>query len=400
MAQAIYKVRDPQGNIREISGPEGASDAEIISQAQRLFATPQASQPIAPNPQSERPGLMDTLGNAAIQGVRTMGPMGAVMGLVNPGIEEANKVLQSGAYKTGEKVTDVTGSPELGYAANIAVQATPTIIGGVIGSQAGKIGQSAGKKLMRMALKPSTTLGPEKTEKAVQTMLTEDVGNLMPGANVTQKGIDQLQNKREQLAAAVERLTNSSNKKINKYVVARALKDTEAKFGNQVNPNADIDAIQKVKAEFLQTRAADMPVSEAHSLKQGTYRVLGDKAYKGELKSADMEAQKALARGLRQQTEAAVPEIAPLNAQQSDLINAIKAAISRNATSGNKDPIGLGFLAGNPLAAAGFMANRSEYIKSLLARLLYNTSRPVGTAAGASSGGAAQYLNDQQQRRK
>lgn len=44
MADQIYKVRDPQGNIREIRGPAGASDDEVIAQAQKLFAAP-AAQP-------------------------------------------------------------------------------------------------------------------------------------------------------------------------------------------------------------------------------------------------------------------------------------------------------------------------------------------------------------------
>lgn len=39
MADQIYKVQDPQGNIREISGPAGASDADVIAQAQQLFAS-------------------------------------------------------------------------------------------------------------------------------------------------------------------------------------------------------------------------------------------------------------------------------------------------------------------------------------------------------------------------
>ena len=38
MADQIYKVQDPQGNIRKISGPAGASDADVIAQAQKLFA--------------------------------------------------------------------------------------------------------------------------------------------------------------------------------------------------------------------------------------------------------------------------------------------------------------------------------------------------------------------------
>jgi len=39
MSDQTYKVQDPQGNIREIRGPAGASEAEIIAQAQKLFAS-------------------------------------------------------------------------------------------------------------------------------------------------------------------------------------------------------------------------------------------------------------------------------------------------------------------------------------------------------------------------
>jgi len=56
MADQVYKVRDPQGNIREIKGPAGASDDEVIAQAKKLFAatpTPMPSTPAAP---SEVPG--------------------------------------------------------------------------------------------------------------------------------------------------------------------------------------------------------------------------------------------------------------------------------------------------------------------------------------------------------
>jgi hypothetical protein len=38
MADTIYKVKDPQGNIREIKGPAGASDAEVLAKAKSLFA--------------------------------------------------------------------------------------------------------------------------------------------------------------------------------------------------------------------------------------------------------------------------------------------------------------------------------------------------------------------------
>jgi hypothetical protein len=58
MADQIYKVQDPQGNIRQISGPAGASEEEIIAQAQRLFASPPpavAAAPAAELPQNRAP---------------------------------------------------------------------------------------------------------------------------------------------------------------------------------------------------------------------------------------------------------------------------------------------------------------------------------------------------------
>ena len=169
--------------------------------------------------------------------------------------------------------------------------------------------------------------------------------------------------------------------------VADALEKPIAKFRNQVNPESDLKEIQKVEDEFLKNYPALMPIKQAHDLKQGTYRVLGDKAYNNKLNVADVEAQKSLASGLRTETEKGAPAIAPLNAEQSDLLNAVKAAISRDAVAGNRDPIGLGFLASHPVAAIGFMANRSEIIKSLLARALYSGAKPVTTGVGAVGGG-------------
>ena len=40
MATQIYKIRDPSGAIREIEGPEGATDDQVIAKAKELFADP------------------------------------------------------------------------------------------------------------------------------------------------------------------------------------------------------------------------------------------------------------------------------------------------------------------------------------------------------------------------
>lgn len=72
MSDQIYKVQDPQGNIRQISGPAGASEDEIIAQAQKLFAdvipAPTPDQPVVaptgkqvPAPKSKYVDLMSLL---------------------------------------------------------------------------------------------------------------------------------------------------------------------------------------------------------------------------------------------------------------------------------------------------------------------------------------------------
>lgn len=43
MAEQTYKVRDPSGAIREIKGPAGASDEEVIAQAKKLLSGPAAA---------------------------------------------------------------------------------------------------------------------------------------------------------------------------------------------------------------------------------------------------------------------------------------------------------------------------------------------------------------------
>jgi hypothetical protein len=73
MSDQTYKVQDPQGNIREIRGPAGASEAEIIAQAQKLFAT--GAQSTTPNE------VIDSLIKQTSSGT---GVQGVLMGVKDP----------------------------------------------------------------------------------------------------------------------------------------------------------------------------------------------------------------------------------------------------------------------------------------------------------------------------
>lgn len=117
-----------------------------------------------------------------------------------------------------------------------------------------------------------------------------------------------------------------------------------------------------------------LPIQLAQQLKQGTYKVV-DKKY-GQLGNAETEAQKALARGLKEGIAEAAPEVSKLNARESDLINTLKVTERRALMDANKNPMGLSLLANNPASWAAFMADKSALFKSLVARTLNQMSKP------------------------
>jgi len=61
METTIYKVRDPSGAIRELRGPVGASDEQVLAKAKELFAAAPAEIPAA----RQEPGLLTKLGRGA-----------------------------------------------------------------------------------------------------------------------------------------------------------------------------------------------------------------------------------------------------------------------------------------------------------------------------------------------
>jgi hypothetical protein len=91
-----------------------------------------------------------------------------------------------------------------------------------------------------------------------------------------------------------------------------------------------------------------------------------------------------------------VPEVKPLNAEDSKLLNALSLTERRVMMEANKNPIGLGWLSLSPSHLMGWMADRSGLFKSLIARMLNQTSESLPTAAkagpafGLAVGNAAQ----------
>lgn len=283
--------------------------------------------------------------------------------------------LAKGADVAGGAVTDVTGSPALGAAANTAIQSLPAFAFPA-GSQAL---QAGGRRLMQSAMKPSKAmLKSKKAEAGIQTALDE-------GISVTEGGVTKLRGLIDDLNAEITQAIARSPATVDKHAVASRLQAELNKFEKQALAAKDVATIQNAWNEFLSNPLLvgrrDMPVQLAQELKQGTYRALGDKAYGMGLKPmAERDAQKALARGLKEEIAAAVPEVGPLNARESALINARNLVEDRVLSAGNRNLLGLGPIAPNTGSMLAFLADRSPWLTSLLARGAYQTGKAMPTA--------------------
>lgn len=129
---ATYKVRDPQGNIREISGPDGASDAEIIAQAQKLFSKPTMQQIEVNGPTNPTDGMsgLQKFGAGAGKAFMDIGRgVGQLVGAVDQkSVDEAKRLdaplMQTGAGLAGNIVGNMAA-----FAPTMAIPGVNTLTG-------------------------------------------------------------------------------------------------------------------------------------------------------------------------------------------------------------------------------------------------------------------------------
>lgn len=203
----------------------------------------------------------------------------------------------------------------LGAASGIGLNlASPKLLESMKASIPGAAG--AASKLYESALKPSTTLSPAERASTVSTGLN----NAIP---VSESGLDKLSGLVNDLNSTVQAKIQAgaqAGATVNKYAVASRLGKTANQFATQVNPEADLNAVSRSGNEFLQNQPTQIPADVAQQIKSGTYKQLGNKAY-GELDSASIEAQKALARGIKEELQKQFPEIQGLNSAEGKLLD-------------------------------------------------------------------------------
>lgn len=237
-----------------------------------------------------------------------------------------------------------------GAATDVATAvAGPKVAEGVLGGAA-KVGSNAiskvapdlAERLYQSALKPSTTIPLTKRAEIVRTGLDS-------GIPISQTGAEKLSGLISDLNDTISgkiKAGAQAGQTVDPALIATRTGPLKARFANQVNPTSDLQTIDSATQEFLQNNPNKIPVDQAQALKQGTYQQLKGRAY-GELKGATIEAQKALARGIKEELETQFPEIKGLNAQEAKFYNldsVLEKALNR---IGNHQLMGIG----TPIAA-------------------------------------------------
>lgn len=300
---------------------------------------------------------------------------------VGAGVNEALGVNVKGMEQAADQ-GDMGGV--LGHAA--AVPVASAVTAGTLKGGAGvvnklKAGAGAGAEVLyRSALKPSTTIPLEKSTRIVQTGLD----NKIP---ISAEGVEKLNALQAELNKSISGTVSSDPMAfINKSKVAQRLKGTYQDFAQQVSPTPDINRIKKVGYDFMKNNPDQIPAAKAQEMKQGTYQSIKSAAY-GEMKTATVEAQKALARGIKEELEVQFPEIKSLNSKEGrfiELDSVLEKAVNR---IGNHQVIGLGTplatgaggaIGGGPGAVAAFTIKQvldNPAVKSKLAIALNSSSK-------------------------
>lgn len=334
---------------------------------------------------------------AAIKRIQ-LSPMQKRMGLGKQGdtMGDIHRARNNLIYEAGGKLTDLTGSPALGAAANVITDIATdplTYAGGAFGKALEPAAQAAGKSMMWRALKPARAARMNgDAEKAVQTLLDE-------GVNVTKGGVESLTARIDTLDDALDQAIKGSTARLQKTDALKGLKDVIKEYKAGTMAAESLDDVRRVARNLIehpQLRGkTDMSVQAAQAMKRQNYKELGDAAYGTGLKpSAERDALKAVTRSLKEGIERGTPEAGAINAEMSPLINARDLAQDRTLVAGNRDLLGISTM--NPKTMLLSLADRSQLLKSLLARFLYSGVAPAVAPVGAATGGGIGSLLEQQ----
>ncbi|HEX7767994.1 MAG TPA: hypothetical protein VF443_14880 [Nitrospira sp.] len=379
-------------NVGRIAFPDSMTPDEMNAAAAKLYKEKNPDHPPPDPKHSWVDTAVDWLPTAAgaVGGLvgATGGPLTAIGGAALGGAAgqaAKNAIQEMRGQRAPQSLASEAGSVVGAGAMQGAAEATGVGIGALASKAAPRLMQSAVKPTLGM-LKDVIKGAP--VPRVVQTLLDE-------GVNVSPAGFQKLTTLLNATKDERDRLITEGMKDpasgVNPFAVTSRLKQTAQQFGSQVNPEADLNAISKAGQEFLDQFGGDkIALDQANQIKQGTYDVLRKKY--GQLGSADVEAQKALARGLKEEIEQQAPGVDVANRRLGNLSEAEKAVGRRIAVASNRDSAGILWVAHNPAAFLAGLMDRSPAVKSMLARGLYTQAGSIARVSPQLIRGAVGVL--------
>lgn len=345
--------------------------------------------------------------------------------IVGPGLDKATDQYASGDI-AGEAGTLLGTAAQAAPMATAAIETSP--VGPALRSASNLPRQAVGRAALlgktpeaayESALKPSTSLSPADRAAMVKTGLENEIP-------VSKQGLEDIGTAIDNLNQAIkDQISSDPTRPIDPNKVVTRADQAKAKFAKQVNAQGDLNAIDASKQQFLDeqgakpgkpatpprptgildaqgnpimdagtpakppTAAPAMNAADAQEMKQGTYRVLRGKF--GEQGSASVEAQKALARGLKEEIANQFPEISKLNADESRLLDlqpVLERAVNRIS---NHQSVGIGTPVAGAAAKAVTGSSPVGVVASVLKSVLDNPTMKSRLAIMVSKGGKIPY---------
>ena len=234
-------------------------------------------------------------------------------------------------------------------------------------SSMGKSPSTLPEKLYASSLKMSTSgkLSQAERAKRIQTGLE---GGYIPNEKGLNRLLADIDDINKQISVKIMEGARTGQGVPVQNIIDK-LQPLKERALNTFDPQPALDSINRMEAALKahpKIVGGKIPVDIAQQMKVNTYRDL-KKAY-GEMKSIEIEAQKALARGAKEELAKIYPELNALNVRDAAYIgleDSLSRAVKRIQ---NRDIIGLGQT--TAAAAGGVIAGQPGAIAAIAAKLI------------------------------